>query len=141
MDSKKISIVLWIITFILIQNSEAKEYIQTDDFILFEKGEYLINPSYINILRRINIESTQKIMNSLEAVITQYDNFCDNFRQNIIQFKYENWISLKHKANNRKYAESQCKQLFNASLLEIRKPEDRMKALIFFMSIPHHLKQ
>ena len=115
-NSSKISVVLWIINLILITKSAAKEYIQTDDFILFEKGEYLINPSYINILRRINIESTQKIINSLEEVVTQYDSFCNNFRENIIMFKYENWISLKHKTKNRKNAQSQCRQLFNASL-------------------------
>ena len=73
-----ISVLISLVTF---NNAKAQSQQTIDvssDFIYENKGEYLVNPNYVRVIRRVNLNSTKNLLNRLNDIEHQYNRQCRN---------------------------------------------------------------
>ena len=112
---------------------------QTEDFLFAEKGKFLINLNYINVLRKINLNSTRNIIYSLKTLKKEYNKFCSDYMRNIVCDSYANLILLNQKCSNPLDAKQNCHLSFNADLFEIRTLDDLKKLKKLKLSEPSRI--
>ena len=117
------------------------EIIQTNNFLFINEGEYLINPEYINVVRRINLNSTKEIQKLIQNVLDDYIAFCNTIPklrkpETIIKNKVLDWVLLKQTTNDKIEAQNKCRAIYDSDLIEIREFEDMTTIYILFNKQP-----
>lgn len=110
------------------QNFIASSIIKTKDFIYEDKGPYLINPQEAKIIKRINLNTTRTIINSLKHLNTTYQNYCKRYTSNTFAKSINNWALINKEFNHASDASHFCEKTFYGKLMEIRSNEDLLKA-------------
>ena len=79
------------------------------NFIFQNKGEYLINPMKLKIIKIVNMNATKHIITSLEQVSTAYKKYCNQYEKNSTVKYNSNWILVSNSRSRNKEAEYLCK--------------------------------
>ena len=107
----------------------------TNDFIIHNSGEYLINPEYVTISKHFSLGDILILETKLASITNSYESHCrylkalgktHNTRQRI-----SNWILQQEKFQSTESARSFCNQI-EAKLPEIRTEGDLYKAQELF---------
>ena len=92
-------------------------HVSTSENFIFENlGKYQVNPSYIKISRRVNLNSTRKLLEKLNNVEQKYKNYCNKKEPIDYVRKTKNWVLLDKQFNSSKEAASYCWENYFAKL-------------------------
>lgn len=104
----------------------------TNDFIYIDKGEYLINPDYLRVIRRVNMNSTRRLLSRLNNIETKYRQHCNIHDPENFVRRSQNWILMDKQFKSSNQAGDYCWDQFFGTSPEVRNNYDldRLKDLL-----------
>ena len=89
---------------------------------------YLVNPSFIKVRKRINLQSINHILSTLQNISTTYSSFCERYKPKFVAKTVGNWVIINKSFQNRYKAQFFCKKTYFSNLIEIRNLKDLYQA-------------
>ena len=103
------------------QNTNAKNTIVARNYIYqYSNVSYLINPTFIRVKKRINLNNIKHILSMMSTTEKTYATYCDRYKQEFIAKTVGNWVVVSKLFQNRYKAHWFCKKTYISSLIEIR---------------------
>ena len=80
-----------------ISDARIRNLMSTKDFIFSFLGEYLVNPEYITVTKKINLDGIKEINNALQMLNKQHSEYCKTLHSNIGQTKEKRTLQKQEK--------------------------------------------
>ena len=115
--------------FLIVSSTNQEEFV-SDQFIVRNKGTFLLNPDYISYVKVINLDPIQTILLALQNIKSTDDKHCQQYIYSTISSQQSNFILLNESFKDFQRADSICKKLYLGKMLEIRDQHDLAKFLV-----------
>ena len=124
-----IALFLVLTVFLIVSSTNQEEFV-SNQFIVRNKGTFLLNPDYISYVKVINLDPIQTILIALQNIKSTYDKYCQQYISSTISSQQSNFIQLNESFKDFQRADSISKKLYLGKMLEIRDQHDLAKFLV-----------
>ena len=124
-----IALFLVLTVFLIVSSTNQEEFV-SNQFIVRNKGTFLLNPDYISYVKVINLDPIQTILLAIQNIKSTYDKYCQQYIYSTISSQQSNFILLNESFKDFQRADSICKNLYLGKMQEIRDRHDLAKFLV-----------
>ena len=102
---------------------------KTNHFIFIYDGTVLVNPEYVLVAKKINLDDLERLLRELTILNEKYSKYCETLVPPLEQNSRNKWIIKYQDTNYRRDARKLCNRVYG-NFPEVRSKQDLLQAIM-----------